>query len=1049
MQAPVSNQSIAPESFALSADRKPVENERALVGRAPEPEPQQRAGTLGGFARMIARQFRTILLVILVSLIVAALKIQSISPLYTTSAQIMIQRITASNAQSASDRQRFLQNEQELLVSTPVLASALGSPDVRNLSTVHAAPDALKRIKQQLHVDSGNGDDLINISYDCADPRDGTRLLTAVVDSYVRFRSGIRESTIEGSSTAIRLEKGKALDALAQKRTQLQQFSVQHGIASGNEEVDVADAELHELGLKLAQAHVATVAAQGAYDQMQHELADDPRMKDRLTNFGDNDSSLAGGDEEAIAKQISVLQMQLAGFGTKFMANYEPVQLLHRKIDDLKLTRDAIIQQRWQAAVRSESELRASFVLEEKVAATSVANQQIFEQRKADVLEAQKQVAVFDRQLKNLESANKLITTMVTVIEPPTASDKPTTPRSSEILLIGGLAGLCLGCGLAGIRDLQSETPPASTATTLGAGLPILARLPAVPRRQLAMNSWRDRVVDSAAEFAEACLRLQAAIESVVSFSGAKTVLITSADAREGKSTLASLLALTLAQTGKRVLLVDANLHAPVQGDIFDIESTYGLGELLEEEIESSFVSYVHPGSDPRMDILLSGTATVESADLFNSPRFTNLMAAIATEYDVVLIDSACLAAGSDAQIIASACDATIILARESSLSRKTLSKTRDGLTSVGGNVIGVVVNCGMPAHRPQEAIAKADVPALAPPPSAPMQVTTVRLDAPVDDSPVDDSLGEPAPSVVTAQVRRATDPAPDLTEPRDAEEGYGWLWSYVLGSILLLGAWMILHGNWGAPATPAGIARMHAAARISNPAPATPVQEEPVAILMAGAALVVITVIAGLHARPPRQDVALVLLSTVLAIASILSGSINALSGMPKNLGFSCATEVALLFLSLTFGWQLVRRLSAKDAIVDTETRSASDIVLAVFAGSCIMSALMILLSQWQTKGECLAVIAFSSCLAAMVAYWMAKPRWSVCLWLSPLIVALFGYTCAILNTHGIHMGMLLSLARPVALDYASMGSIGAMLGFWIAKSMGRMVWTSLAMAE
>ena len=65
-----------------------------------------------------------------------------------------------------------------------------------------------------------------------------------------------------------------------------------------------------------------------------------------------------------------------------------------------------------------------------------------------------------------------------------------------------------------------------------------------------------------------------------------------------------------------------------------------------------------------------------------------------------------------------------------------------------------------------------------------------------------------------------------------------------------------------------------------------------------------------------------------------------------------------------------------------------ASEVALAVFAQVSAMSAMMILLSHWHSKSECLAVIAFSSCLATMLAYWMAPLRSSLCFWLSPLAV-------------------------------------------------------------
>jgi capsular exopolysaccharide synthesis family protein len=650
------------------------------------------------------------------------------------------------------------------------------------------------------------------------------------------------------------------------------------------------------------------------------------------------------------------------------------------------------------------------------------------------VAEAQKEVAAIDKQLKDIDSANKSITTMVTVIEPATASDRPTSPRSTLILLLATIGGLCLGCGVAMVRDIRSggviEPGSLDQLKMLGDGLPVLARLPAVPRRQLAMNSWRDRMVDSAAEFSHACEQVHQALESITSFSGGRTVVVTSTKAREGKSTLASLLALTLAQTGNRVLLVDANLHSPVQGEIFGIDGDYGLGNLLEEEIESDFASCVHPGNDDRMDVLLSGASTAAFADLLNSQRFTDLLAAMAAEYDCVLIDSPALAAGPEARIIASSCDATLILANESGINKKVLKQTRDSLTSVGGNVIGVVLNGGMPAIGTVDAVVNIDVSHHAPvrpgvqvTAAGPARVTT----------PIPIPAPEPVQSVFAAQVRRVVDEEAEVSEPVLPEvesevDRFGWIWSYSLVAILLLGAWMAFHGLWGAS---------RIVGTLMSPA------QEPLTMLMAGSGLLVAMLLAGFQVRPPRQDIALIVLGGILAAVTLNGGAINTLWSSQQHAAITSSTaQTILLFATLLFGWSVVRRTRMAGPLNIADPIVASDVALAVFAQASAMSAMMILLSHWHSKGECLAVIAFSSCLATMLAYWMAPLRSSLCFWLSPFAVALFGYLCAAASAQGIHVSMLMALARPMPLDYASMGTIGAMLGFWIARCAGRIAW-------
>jgi hypothetical protein len=215
--------------------------------------------------------------------------------------------------------------------------------------------------------------------------------------------------------------------------------------------------------------------------------------------------------------------------------------------------------------------------------------------------------------------------------------------------------------------------------------------------------------------------------------------------------------------------------------------------------------------------------------------------------------------------------------------------------------------------------------------------------------------------------------------------------------------------------------------------------------MVMAGSGLIVVMLLAGFQVKPPRQDIAVVVMSLALAACSFWGGEINTLWSAQQHSAITSATaEAILLFASLLFGWSALRRTTAVGSIGSLEAELPADLSLAAFAQVSVMCALMILLSHWHTKGECLAVIAFSSCLATMLAYWMAPLRTGLCFWLSPLVVALFGCLCATINQQGIHVGMLLALARPLPLDYASMGPMGGMLGFWIARSASRIAWTA-----
>ncbi|MBV8780235.1 MAG: hypothetical protein JO353_02450, partial [Phycisphaerae bacterium] len=310
------------------------------------------------FGLLLRRRKRWVVGTMIVGIVAAAVYCRWTTPTFTASAQVMLQ---CTSATAPEDRRTLLATQQQLVLSTPVLAMALTSPGVRDIDALRGQPDALKVLKRSLQVDAGHNDDLVGISYDSADPRQAMRLVEAVVNSYIRFETGLRASLpgTENSNAAIAAERSKAQEAWKQKWDTLQQFADTHGLAEGDEQVDSGRAALHALALKVADAHVQTVAARAEYDEILRDVKDDQSISARLQALPDDDS-YSGGNDHAVADQIVALRSQLGSYSGHYMANYPAVQTLQHKIDDLKLTRDAMIRHRWLAAVRCEGELQAS-----------------------------------------------------------------------------------------------------------------------------------------------------------------------------------------------------------------------------------------------------------------------------------------------------------------------------------------------------------------------------------------------------------------------------------------------------------------------------------------------------------------------------------------------------------------------------------------------------------------------------------------------------------------------------------------------------------------
>jgi capsular exopolysaccharide synthesis family protein len=196
---------------------------------------------------------------------------------------------------------------------------------------------------------------------------------------------------------------------------------------------------------------------------------------------------------------------------------------------------------------------------------------------------------------------------------------------------------------------------------------------------------------DPLSDAAESYRVVMMALKAATADAGMKTLVITSPSAREGKSTLVSNIAIGLAQSGERVVIVDADFHRPRQHVVFEAQRQSGLSSILldEQSLERSLQGTPIDG----LDVLPCGPMPTNPAELLNSDVFGEILSELAGRYDRVLIDAPPVLEGSDARIAAAQADATLLVVRAGHTSRRMSERAHDGLMSVGARLIGVVVN--------------------------------------------------------------------------------------------------------------------------------------------------------------------------------------------------------------------------------------------------------------------------------------------------------------------------------------------------------------------
>ncbi len=170
-----------------------------------------------------------------------------------------------------------------------------------------------------------------------------------------------------------------------------------------------------------------------------------------------------------------------------------------------------------------------------------------------------------------------------------------------------------------------------------------------------------------------------------------KIVAISSATPADGKSTTSANLAITIAQTGSTVALVDADLRRPTLHKMFKVANTDGLSNILSKQ--SSVENCMHSEIKPNLTLITSGPIPPNPSELLSTVTFRNLMDTLSETYDYVIIDTPPVNVVSDCQVLVRATAGVILVARYKESQYTELELAAENIRNVGGNILGVVIN--------------------------------------------------------------------------------------------------------------------------------------------------------------------------------------------------------------------------------------------------------------------------------------------------------------------------------------------------------------------
>ena len=266
--------------------------------------------------------------------------------------------------------------------------------------------------------------------------------------------------------------------------------------------------------------------------------------------------------------------------------------------------------------------------------------------------------------------------------------DEPSSPKVLQNLGIGLILGLLLGVGIAVLRhvlDTRVRNEDDVRSLTDSPILGVVAYNQNVPSHPVILRD------EPQAAPSEAVRRLRTNLQFIDIANRPKSIVISSSIPAEGKSTMAINLAVSLADTGSRVILVDADLRQPSIADYMGIEGRVGLTTVLIGRADVEDV--VQPLGTTSLDLLPAGQIPPNPSELLGSMTMAVLLERLSAVYDMVLLDSPPLLPVTDAVVLSKMAGGALVVVGADRIHRPQLQQSLESLETAGAHIFGLVMN--------------------------------------------------------------------------------------------------------------------------------------------------------------------------------------------------------------------------------------------------------------------------------------------------------------------------------------------------------------------
>ncbi len=543
---------------------------------------------------------------------------------------------------------------------------------------------------------------LVGVQVTAREPEAAAFLANKHAAAYIDW---VRASRVTQQSSGLKFLRGQA-DELREKVADLERemadYAEANSIVALNKDENITVQKMSQLNKLMTDATAKRVEAENVYKEAEGALAS--------RSAGSDDSSI-----QSMRADLTKLQSEYSLLGEKFTPKYPKMQQLKSQIDQLESSiltqRKQIVtglKARWQASLEEEKTLKeelekqksGAFELSKKQVEYNVLNRELTSSR--DLLEN------VLKQIKETSLSVESNASNVSIVDYAIASTKSTYPRKGLTLGLALALGLISGIAGSFLLHYLDNTVRTPEDLTSAVKLPALGVVPSfMSERKVAGKSRNGTnalavvksdglpitfVRDPKSLASEAYRMIRTGVLLSQAGEPPRTILVTSAQSSEGKTTSSVNLAVSLASSGAKVLIIDADLRRPSLHNHFNLTRDLpGVVEVLTGQLPLEQV--LIDGLVKGVTVIPCGMIPPNPAELLGSVEMLDLIRELSKRYDFVLLDSAPILPLTDSVILSRYVDGVILVIKGGTTPKKVAKDARAKLEAVGARVLGAILN--------------------------------------------------------------------------------------------------------------------------------------------------------------------------------------------------------------------------------------------------------------------------------------------------------------------------------------------------------------------